>query len=150
MKTIASITILLLLSACASSSGIVDERLFQCGPGQDIEIRAGLDNGSINSDVGGQLTYLVEIANNSHNDVVVKSVRITPAAGTKIPGVEPAAKAFDQLVAAGEDHVFAVPTGRIWIAEYGQPLVGRNVQFHVSISLSNGDSYRCSFESEWR
>ena len=75
MKTIASITILLLLSACASSTSVIDERQFRCGPGQDIEIRAGLDNGSMAADVGGMITYLVEVANNSHNDVVVATRR---------------------------------------------------------------------------
>jgi len=151
MKTIGSLTLFILLAACASPTAVIDKRGFRCGPGQDIEVRAGLDDGSINHEVGGQLQYLVEIANNSHNDVVVKSVRIEPD-GEKIEGVDSAYKVFDELIAEGEDHVFEIPASGAWIPRSGfaGQVAGRRVEFRVTVALSNGDSYHCLFSARWR
>jgi len=151
MKNIASLTLLLFLAACASPTAVIDKRTFQCGPGQDIEVRAGLDDGSINHEVGGELKYLVEVANNSHNDVVVSSVRISPSGG-KIAGVDNAYKVFDQLIPEGEDHVFEIPTSGVWNprSDFAQQMVGRRVEFRVMVALSNGDVYHCPFAAQWR
>jgi hypothetical protein len=149
MKKIASFA-LLLLAACASPTAVIDKRGFRCGPGQDIEVRAGLDDGSINREIGSELKYLVEIANNSHHDVFVTSVRIEPS-GEKIAGVESAHKAFDQLIAEGEEHVFEIPASA-WVPgrDFAQQVVGRRVEFRVTVGLSNGDSYHCQFAALWR
>ncbi|HEV7241920.1 MAG TPA: hypothetical protein VGQ36_22000 [Thermoanaerobaculia bacterium] len=151
MKSIASITFLLLLAACASPTAVIDNRGFRCGPGQDIEVRAGLDDGSINNEVGGELKYLVEIANNSHNDVVVTSVTIEPG-GERVYGVDSAYKVFDQLIAEGDAHLFEIPASDVWsrMHESVRPAPGRRVEFRVTIVLSNGDSYHCPFEALWR
>lgn len=150
MKSIASFTILLLLAACASPTAVIDKRGFQCGPGQDIEVRAGLDDGSINHEVGGQLKYLVEIANNSHNDVVVTSVRIDPS--EQVEGIDSAYKVFDQLIPEGEDHVFEIPASAAWTPprDFSRQVAGRRVEFRVTVALSNGDSYHCLFAAPWR
>lgn len=152
MKTIVSIALLaLLLAACASPTAVIDKRMMRCGPGQDIEVRAGLADGSINQEDEGQLKYLVEIANNSHNDVVVHAVRIEPT-NDKGLGIDSAFKVFDQEIAEGEDHLFEVPASAVWTPRTGfeREGEGRRVEFRVTIDLSNGDSYHCPFVALWR
>ncbi len=141
-----SVLVLLLAAACASPTAVVDERTFRCGPGQDIEVRAGLDDGSINHEIGGQLMYLVEVANNSHRDLTVSYLRIEPHAkfGEPIEGVESAAKTFDQLIPENDEHVFEIPANSGPRA-FDQRPDRREIEFLVVVTLSNGDSYHCSF-----
>ena len=73
MKRVSAL-LLLLLAACASPTAVMDKRAIRCGPGQDIEVRAGIDDGTIiNREDHGEMKYLVEVSNNSHADVTVKA-----------------------------------------------------------------------------
>lgn len=142
----------LLLAACASPTAVLDKRAFPCGPGRDIEIRAGIDDGTITKEVGGELQYLVEVANNSHNDVTVKSIRIQPIR-QDVEEIDAASKTFDQLIPEGEDHVFEIPTGELSRStHFDRKILGgtSRVEFSVRVELSNGDSYHCAFEAVWR
>ena len=143
--------LLLLLTACASSTDIIDERVLPCGSGQDIEVRAGFDDGMLHGEVGGQMKYLVEVANNSHHDVTVKSIRIDPQS-TSVPGIERAYRQYDQLIAEGEDHVFELPSSVVlsWRSDLDRRTALQRLEFVVVVSMSDGDSYRCRFVAEVR
>ncbi len=147
----ALVLVVLFAAACASPTAVMDKRVFRCGPEQDIEVRAGLDDGSINHEVGGQLTYLIEVANNSHGDLTVSYIRIEPhfRFNEPIEGVEGAAKAFDQLIPENDEHVFELPTNASGPRSATQ-LARREIEFGVVVTLSNGDSYHCSFLSKWK
>ena len=151
----ASVLMALLLAACASPTAVIDKHAFRCGPGQDIEVRAGIDDGTIiNREDHGEMKYLVEVANNSHNDVTVTQIRIDPMRDKReeVPNVHSASKVFDQLVPEGEDHLFEIPIGS-WstTTHFDRKLEGGSrLEFLVRVSLANGDSYHCSFEAVWR
>lgn len=149
MKTIALLSILL-LSACASSMDDLENSTRQCGPGEDLEIRAGL--APLEESVGGQLEFLVEVANNSSHDVTVESIVVNP---TNMPrrregqmAIERAAKAYSQLIEHGDDHVFRLPATSLRGApgslfEQFEGLSG--LEFSVAVKLLSGETYRCGF-----
>jgi hypothetical protein len=118
----------LLLAACASPTAVMDKRTFPCGPGRDIEVRAGID------------------------DVTVKSIRIQPIR-QNVDEIDAASKTFDQLIPEGEDHVFEIPTGELSRStHFDRKILGGSsrVEFSVRVELANGDSYHCAFEAVWR
>ncbi len=136
----------LFLAACASSSGLIDSRVLPCGSGQEIEVNAGLADPTTTRDVAGPLQYVVEVANNGHAEVTVTSIRIAPRA-ENAAGFEEAYKAFDQVIPGGEDHLFELPANDGWVrsADFDRRIRGERLEFVVTVSLSNGDSYRCAF-----
>ena len=146
MKTIAFCSILLLTS-CASSTGVVDKRAFNCDSGQDIEVRAGLDD-PLHSETAvlGQVTFLVEIANNADHELTVDTISIDPVTRVdmELKGVS---TRFNQAIPSADDHVF-----RLAASDFGKILIGdertlpRNFQFRVTVRLTNGDTYRCPFD----
>lgn len=138
----------LLLAACASSDGLIDQRVLPCGSGQEIEIRAGLADPRTAREVAGPLHYVVEVANNSHEDVTVKSIRVMPRA-ENVAGLGQALQTFDQLIPEGEDHLFELRASDVWVQseEFERRISGRRIEFVVVVSLSDGDSYQCSFAS---
>ena len=147
-----ALLLVLLLAACASPTAVMDKRSLPCGPGQDIEVRAGIDDGTITQEIGGELQYLVEVANNSHHDVTVKQIRIQPIR-QYVEEIDSASKTFDQVVPEGDAHVFEIPTGALSRStHFDRKILGgtSRVEFSVLVSLSNGDSYHCAFEAVWR
>jgi hypothetical protein len=142
---------LLLLAACASPTAVIDKRSFQCGPGQDIEIRAVLTHPAAAREAGEPLKYQVEISNNSHNDVTVTYVRIQPRREDLDRLDESVSRYFDQLIPPGKDHLFELPAIEAWVQspELAQKLGERRVRFAARVSLANGDSYQCDFETQW-
>jgi hypothetical protein len=147
MKTIALLS-LLMLTACASDSALSDNQAFLCGSGQDLEIRAGLDKGNEAGQFAGEVRYLVEIANNSNEDVTVKSIRISPKSDNASATFADAYQTFDQTVEEGKDHVFEIPANAVGLRSgAGRPLSGTRLDFLVMVNLSNGDVYRCPFRT---
>ena len=145
MKTIALFTILLLAS-CASSTGVIDKRAFNCGPGQDIEVRAGLEDPLSGEGAQlGQIVFLVEVANNSDADLTVDNISIDPVtrSGVELQGVS---KTFKQDIASAAEEIFRLPA-----SDFGKVLIGdqstlpRRMEFRVTVRLTNGDTYRCPF-----
>ena len=149
MKTIALFSILLLAAACASSSDL-ETSTRQCGPGEDLEIRAGL--APLEEMRGGQLEFLIEVANNSDHDVTVDTIIVNP---TRVPrrrdgqlGLERASKAYNQVIEHGDDHVFRLPATTLRnslgsIEEMFEDYSG--AEFSVAVKLTNGETYRCAF-----
>lgn len=153
MKKIALLSILLLF-ACASSDDMTAGRAVDCAPGADLEIRAGIDRGtSALAERTNDLTFLVEVANNSHHDVTVTSIYIQPRTyeAGRSSGIDSVSKTFDQLVEQGDDHVFRLPVdASVALASPFDDQVSRRVpyEFVVTVALSNGDRYRCPFAVE--
>jgi hypothetical protein len=137
-----------LLAACASPTAVIDQRSFNCGPGQDLEIRAGLEDPLRGEAAAlGQLTFLVEVANNGGADVTVKSITVEPRmrGDVEMRGVT---RDFDQTVAEAEEQVFRLPA-----TDFGTVIRGdattlpRAFEFLVVVRLTNGDVYRCPFSA---
>jgi hypothetical protein len=141
--------LLLLFAACASPTAVIDKRSFRCGPGQDIEIRAGIIDPAATREAAGPVMYLVEIANNSHHDVTVKSVRLAPR-GERVAGAQTVYREFNQLIPEGQDHLFELPASDAWVrsSDFGSTLAGRRLEFSATVSLTNGDSYHCDFAAQ--
>lgn len=149
MKRLALLAIALLAS-CASSDGLIDEQLRDCGPGGDISVIAGFDNmpagESVNED---RFDLLIEVSNNSHGEVTVKSVRLEQQhpemASYRIQNVW---RTFDQVIEEGKDETFRLPVvGRRAISRDSRDAMfgSRGLELAVTVTLSNGDSYRCLF-----
>jgi hypothetical protein len=139
---------LVVLAACASPTAVIDQRSFNCGPGQDLEIRAGLEDPLRGEAAAlGQLTFLVEVANNGSTDVTVKSINVEPRmrGDVEMRGVT---RDFDQTIAEAEEHVFRLPA-----TDFGTVIRGdattlpRAFEFLVVVRLTNGDVYRCPFSA---
>ena len=154
-KTIAVLTSLLLF-ACSSATDVIDQRSMDCGPGQDLEIRAGLAPPEVAGSVG-QLMFLVEVANNSHDDVTVDHILIEPQQGQRRRqgqvALERVHRSVKQLIAEGTEHVFELPASRFQApssAMDSEFAALGGYEFSVQVVLTNGDAYRCPFAVDLR
>lgn len=155
MKNLASCAFLLVFAAaCASSTAVMDQRALNCGEaGQDIEVAAGLDDGTSGraAEQTGQRAYLVNVTNNSHGEVTVKSVRVDPNdhEGTAMDVIT---KVFDQTIPENDEHLFVLPINATWTREMIErhPTSGWPYEISVAVALTNGDTYRCSFDVQFR
>lgn len=144
MKTTALLLSLLLFAACASPTAVIDQHNFNCDAGQPLSIAAGFDPGA-QGELGNR-EFVVEVANNSEQDVTVKQVRVE---GTdRNPWIGRAYETKEVTIASGEDHLFrlkaSVPYGQSAV----QPTLGRRsavVEIQATVLLLNGDVYRCLF-----
>jgi hypothetical protein len=138
----------LLLVACSSNMGFEDERLLQCDSGQDIELRAGLQapRGMINS-MGDRVTMLLEVSNNSHQEIVVKTIRVEQERSSQTDyRVDPVTENFDRAIPENEDYTFELSmTGYGSVDRSGRRASGGALTFAATVHLANGDTYRCSF-----
>lgn len=150
MKTIALLS-LLALTACASSDGFVDDTVYDCSPGQELGIQAGLDGPQFADQMmGDQLTMLVEVSNNSHADVTVTMVRVDPIRDDSTEyALESAYAKVSQEIAEGEAHLFRLPVRGARVSSRDQTRRQssrpRATAMSVWVQLSDGDSYRCRF-----
>lgn len=144
-----------LLAGCATNDGFVDDQVHDCESGS-IEIRAGID-GQSNVMTGSQQEYtvLVEVANNSDEDVTVDSVRVDPLSSSRDSQYEFTGGAVRprQVIAEAHDAVFEVPL-RVRLRESNSGMSRMNdprvrfsgaVDVSVSVALSDGETYRCRF-----
>jgi hypothetical protein len=141
--------LLLLLTACASPTAVIDKRHFKCGPGQDLSIAAGFDPAA-QSEVGEPM-FLVEVSNNTHNDVTVKTVRVGPA-NMDERQFGSAQLSPDVTISGGDAEIFRLPARRT--ASMIDPRASSSqrsaVDFDVYVALTNGDSYQCQFRAAVR
>lgn len=153
MKSIALFAIILFFSSCASDSRIQDHRSLGCESGQDIDIMAGLNKDGVNEYATGEDRFevLINVANNSHAEQTVKVVRIEQVGTDRTRyQIDPVARTYDQLIGEGKDYTFHLPvTGRV--RGFTDPPARLDemtsaVHLAVSVSLANGDSYRCVFD----
>jgi hypothetical protein len=148
LRLLALSSVLALLAGCASSAAIPNDAM-QCGPGQDLEIRAGLGDPKT-SDNFGQYVFLVEVANNSHEDVTVKRVRVDPRPteryGTRSRALNGGSQKYDQTIVQGTEHVFELASSASMMAPDLRDVVQPGeYELMVTVELTNGESYRCPF-----
>jgi hypothetical protein len=152
MKKLALPPVLLLFFACSSATSMESARTFDCGPGHDIEVRAGLE-GSRNGRMierGDPVIFLVEVANNSHEDTTVASIRVDSKTGRggRSP-LDPVFQTVTQEIPQGKDHVFRFPSrlvdNTIPAGDPRQQTWESPSELNVTVMLANGDAYRCSF-----
>jgi hypothetical protein len=147
-----AVVALLLSAACSSGGNFVDQRSFDCAPGADISIAAGMNPTRMGPTEAfdDELTLQVEVGNNSNREVIVRSIRVEQSGREESTPyvVDSSFRQFDQVIEAGDDHLFELPMlgrGR------RQTTVNRNVTergvvLSVRVSLANGDHYRCLFQ----
>jgi hypothetical protein len=152
MKTLALLCAAALLVSCASSDGLIDERVLDCSSGQDLMVRVGVQPPTRmggESTIDNRFIMLVELSNNSHHDVTVDHVRVEQYSrgGSRPPyEFDSGYKKVDQLLEEGKDITVEIPVDGRWTRtldpQYQDP--GR-VEMLVSVALANGDAYRCVF-----
>ena len=152
MKVTVLLSVLLLSAACASNDGFVKDTVKTCQPGADLEIQAGIDAGGSATDrMGDQLQMLVEVSNNSHEDVTVKTVRVDPSHADSGRGMDVVggSKEVDEDVPEAQSKMFEIPitVRRRGVLGPQSParVTAQWVDFAVTVVLSDGEAYRCSF-----
>jgi hypothetical protein len=151
MKTIALLPICLVLFACATSDDLTGGRTLDCSAGQALEVRAGIDQAAFEQggDISGTIKFLVEVANNSHQDVTVKTLTIRPR-NLQRSAFENVTRTVNQEIAEGTEHLFELPTPTFSrLPARDQRFDPEAYEFSVLLSLTNGDSYLCHFEATW-
>lgn len=149
MKSLAPLILLVFLS-CASGDGFVGESSHQCSPGDPIEINVGFEGPSApNQDfVDDRLTLLVEIANNSDEDIIVESVRVdpqTPMSGQQRYELIGGSITPRRTIAEADAFLFKVPmTARRTDERVPRGFSGV-AEVAVSVSLEGGVRYRCRY-----
>jgi hypothetical protein len=141
--------LLCLLCACSSSTSMADHETLSCGPGRPLEINAGLGSATSGRDPNEDLSFLVEVANNSHEDVVIESVRIDPDSGSQTRyRIAPAFQTVNQEIPQNKDFLFRLPASQhsmVGAQSPGMSSSGVQPSMTVIVNVKNGDSYRCSF-----
>lgn len=141
-----------LLAACASPTAVIDQRAIPCGPGQEIGIAAGFEDGT-EAGQYGQLAFLLEVANNSHDDITVLSVRVEPGQRNRVR-FEPSFDSTKVAIPEGEAHTYRLPTRIVTSPDAdssARAAVSRSsFEFFATVSLSNGDHYHCRFAADLR
>ena len=147
MKNTALLLSLVLFAACASPTAIKTQH-FRCEPGDPLSVAAGYDPGTQAGDLG-EREFLVEVSNNSHQEVTVTSVRVEPSDRNR--GLASVYEKTDVTLAGGEDHLFHLRAPSAF-GSGSQSMLGPSgvVEFQVTVVLSNGDAYRCPFRAEVR
>jgi hypothetical protein len=148
MKLTALLFALLLATACASPTAVIDRRDLDCRGGQDVGIAAAFEDARRSEQVG-QPSFVVEVANNSHADVTVTSVKVEPSQRNRVRY----ATAFDGddvTIAGGDAHVYRLPATAPLapdpeISRAPLDRLDRALALFVTVALSNGDHYRCEF-----
>ena len=141
--------LLLLLAGCSSSTDLIDEQVLDCDSGAAISVRAGLNNPTIRMErTDDQLMLVVEISNNSHEELTVKHIRAQQIGVTDSTRyrLDPVTRQFNQVIAENDDHLFELPVfGRFVGSRLSGQRAAEEIVLDVMVTLTNGDSYRCRF-----
>lgn len=140
----------LLFIACASGDGFVDDGVRLCGAGDPIEINAGFQQAPSTGPEGysESLTLLVEIANNSDEDILIEGIRVDPISPMQggqryeLQGgrIEPR-----QVIAEADAELFEVPMSARRLTQYAPRGFSGVAEVAVTVELEGSDSYRCRF-----
>ena len=145
MKWLAALS-LIVFGACASSD-FIERKGLDCSTGE-VDARVGFAGPGTHMDkVEDRLSVSVEVANNSHRDIVVKWVRVEQIRNSNTEYfLDNGYGTFNETIPEAGDHVFELPTrGR------AEPNLSRRtqpesqLQLLVSFGLESGETYRCRF-----
>lgn len=148
MRTIAA---LLLVTACASSDGLVKNEIMG-GPGQDIAVGiVDLDTplGTLDREGTRQYTVHLEVTNMTDVPLTVEKIVITPSQSGGAFQVQGTSRRFNEMIDPGKEHVFQIPLNGRLVRSF-LPEERRVVEFIVIVALTNGDSYFYTFEGPVR
>lgn len=142
---------LLLMTACASSDGLVKNEIMG-GPGQDIAVGiVDVDSplGTIDREGTQQYTVHLEVTNMTDVPLTVEKVAITPSQSGGAFQVQGTTRRVNEMIDPGKEHVFQIPLNGRQVRAF-QPEERRVVEFVVIVTLTNGDSYFYTFEGPVR
>ena len=139
----------LLLAACASNDGFVDQ-VDGCDPGSPIGLEAGWDTQTpMMERIGGdRLTLLVRVSNNSDREITVKGIRADPLGVDRDSRfeIERGSRDFDKLIAEGDDATFEIPMmSRRVMQDRTTGVRASGVDVAVTAVLDSEKSVRCRF-----
>jgi hypothetical protein len=150
MKRALTLLSLCLFAACASKDGFIDNDVSNCGPGSEIGIRAGWDTqGSTNEMGRNRLTMLVEVANNSDEEITVKRIYVEPAVMQDDSPYEFERGAADpmKVIAEGDASTFdiAMAATRRYVDGRNRISTSSGAEMTVTVLLEPEQTYRCRF-----
>jgi hypothetical protein len=145
-----ALVLLLLSAACASNDGFVSDDVKECGPGSLVTIEAGWDAQSMGRGDRGEdrLTMVVQVANNSSEDITVKFVRVDPMMLDRDSAyeLEGGARDVNKLIAEGDDATFEIPMmSRRRMQNRAPGVMASEVDVVATVVLESKDAYRCRF-----
>jgi len=153
VKRLTLLPLLFTLLACGSSKdqfGIAKQNFFEDCQHGSVEVMVGLSGqGTTSEDRSDAMTFNVEVANNSRQDIVVKAIRVEVRPSEVITyRLDNTYRQFNQTIAENEEHVFELPT-----TGHGAPTDPRRqgsgsnaIDVVVSVTLEGGDEYRCRYQ----
>ena len=145
--------VVLILAVMGCTSGTIAMDAIEGGPGQDISVAVGgIEQSMMPVDREGTRSYnlQIEVSNNSNTPVTVTRITVAPATGmSQAFAISRSSAAFNEMIDPGEDHLFDVRLeGRL--ARPFRHDESRSVEFRVTVSLANGESYFYTFEGPVR
>jgi hypothetical protein len=145
------LVLLLLLAACASRDGLVDERTRDCSAGQDVSIDLNLNVPTVMTEnTTDNLTMFVTIGNNSTHDIEVKAIRVEPGfAAQERYSLESSYGEYNQVIVPGDDEEFRLPVlGRAGTRQGYRRGSSNTMDVALSVYMADGDKFRCVFDVE--
>jgi hypothetical protein len=149
MKRAILLLSLVLSAACASNDGFV-QKINDCAPGSPITLEAGWETpaSSMERAIDDRLTLLVRVANNSDNDITVKSIHADPMAMDRetMYEIDRGARDFNDVIAEGEEKTFEIPMmSRRRMQTRTTGVRASGVDVAVTVSLEPEENVRCRF-----
>lgn len=144
---------LFVLTGCGSSTDLIETESILCAE-MGNEISVGLYAAESDRVPAGArqqqgVTLKVEVSNNSHQDVVVKSIVLSPTDPRARIKLNTAHANFNQEIAEGKEHVFTLRTTGTWQTDQWVNVSDRpsgSVEVESRVELTSGQIYRCRFE----
>jgi hypothetical protein len=139
---------LLLLGSCASTDGFETDEVQKCGPGAPVGVEAGWDARSTMERGDDRLTLIVQVANNSDEDITVDFVRADPMVMDRDTMYEIEGGALDTatVIKEGDASTFELAMmGRRRMQNRGGGVRASGVDVAVTVVLEPKQSYRCLF-----
>lgn len=142
---------LLLIAGCASKDALIDQRVLDCGPGQDVSVGILLDVPRIGLEgPDDRMTMRVEVSNLSNEDIEVKAIRVESADPARSSGytIDTSYGDFKKVIPPGESEVFDLPvTGRLdRTYDPNRKGAASTLTVVTNVYLANNDTYRCKIE----
>jgi len=147
-----TLVLLLLLAACTSRDGLIDERVRDCSAGQEVSIDLNLNVPTVMTEnTTDNLTMVVTIGNNSTHDIEVKAIRVEPGfTAQERYALESSYGEYNQVIVPGDDEEFRLPVRgnagtRPTSRRGGSDKV---IEVVLSVYMADGDKFRCVFDVE--